>query len=104
VEILIDGNRVLRRRRTGEHGDDPETKGASAMGHGLEWFEVIFNRMGPLNIYPCAVDGTEWNVSVALRCKTTCSYCNSVGPSHSNRYHRDENLDQSSAFGGTECE
>ena len=43
-EMAVDGDGVLRRRRTGDDGDDPETKGAAAMGRGRVTFEEIFNR------------------------------------------------------------
>ena len=44
-QIAIDGDRVLRRERTGDDGDDPKTKGASAMGHVRVPCEEIFNHM-----------------------------------------------------------
>jgi hypothetical protein len=33
-EMAVDGDGVLRRGRTGDDDDDPETKGAAAMGRG----------------------------------------------------------------------
>ena len=45
VEITVDGDGVLRRGRTGDAGNDPETKGAAAMGRWRVTFEEIFNRM-----------------------------------------------------------
>ena len=42
--MAVDDNGVLRRGRTGDDGDDPETKGAAAMGLGQVTFEEIFNR------------------------------------------------------------
>jgi hypothetical protein len=59
-QIAVDGDGVLWRRRTGDDGDDPETKGAAAIGRGSMMFEVIFNRTVRWKyIYTCAVGGTE---------------------------------------------
>jgi hypothetical protein len=43
-EMAVDGDGVLRRGRTSDDGDDPETKGVAAMGRGRVAFEEIFNR------------------------------------------------------------
>ena len=56
------------------------------LGGADEWFGVV----------------TEWIDSMAPRCKTDSSYCNSVWPNCSNRLHRGENLDQLNDFGETE--
>ena len=45
-EMAVDGDGDLRRGRTGDDGDDPETKGAAAMGRGRVTFEEVFNRTG----------------------------------------------------------
>jgi hypothetical protein len=85
VEMAVDGDGVLRRGRIGDDGDDPETKGAAAMGRGRMRLKEFSTAQSVGNIYPFAVGGTEWNKSVAPRCVTACSHSNSVRPSWSNR-------------------
>ena len=63
---------------TGDDSDDPETKGAAELGRRGRVFEEITKIQPAVYIYPVTVGVTEWNDSVASRCKTASSYCNSV--------------------------
>ena len=73
MEIAVDGDGVLQRRHTGDDGDDPETKGAAAMGCGNEWGREISTVQSARYIYPYAVGGAELNNSVAPICVTARS-------------------------------
>jgi hypothetical protein len=103
-EMAVDDDRVLRRGRTGDDGDDPKTKGAAAMGRGRETFEEIFKRTVRWIYIPMCrrcdrvvkLGGTEMD-----NCRQLCT---SVTPKITTRLHRDENLDQFSCFGWTEFE
>ena len=92
-EISVDGDGDQRQEGAGDDGDDPETKGAAELGGVDEEFGVISKISTRGYIYPVIVGVTEWNDSVAPRCKTAGSCCNSVCPNRSNRWHRGENLD-----------
>ena len=58
-KISVDGGGDLRRGRTGDDGDDPETKATAARGVGAKRLKEESTRAALGYIYPFAVGGTE---------------------------------------------
>ena len=67
-KMSVNGDGDLRRGRTGDDGDDPETKATAARGVGAKRFEVEINARPSEYIYTPLL---------------------SVGPSCKTRWHRD---------------
>ena len=67
-----------------EFGPSGEEHSESLIRQGLN-----FQNLTRGYIYLDPVGVTEWNGSVAPRCRTASGYCNSVWPKSSNRLHRD---------------
>ena len=68
-KITVDGGGDLRRRRTGNDGDDPKTRAMAAGDLGAKRFEELI-ACCPQYIYPHAVGGTELKNSVTPKCIT----------------------------------
>ena len=86
---------LATRRRSGDH----DVRGSCCAGEG---FQRNFQNLTRGYLYPGLVRVTEWNDSVAPRCRITSGYCNSVWPNCSNGCTEIENLDQLSELGMTE--
>ena len=77
--ITVDGGGDLRRGRTGDDGDDPETRATAAGDLGAKRFEEVIARC-PQYLYPLAVGGTELKNSVTPKCITAVQLRISITP------------------------